>query len=219
MAARVRDFLRAHRPEGEEATALVRLEELVQRAEDLDLQQRAGIVATREASAKRARLRRALQSTLLRYLAGVGAAAPKENAALAVEFQLPRTRPTNLAFLTLARGMVDKATAQKELLMSRGMSATLLDDLAIAITAFEKTLEATRAGERDHVGATADLQAVGSAVSQHMRLLDGLVRYRFGQNPELMGAWASARGLGEPTRPKGEAEVSGVTLAVIKPAA
>jgi len=33
-------------------------------------------------------------------------------------------------------------------------------------------------------------------------LLDGLVRYRFGDNAELMGAWASARNVGDPVRPK-----------------
>ena len=208
MAARVRDFLRAHQPEGEEATALVRLEELLQRADNRHLQQRSGIVEMRAASARRAGLRRALQSTLLRYLAGLGAAAPQENVALTVEFRLPRKRPTNQALLTLARGMLDTATAHKELLVSRGMSATLLEDLAVAITDFDKTLEATRAAEREHVGATADLWAVGSEIVRHMRLLDGLVRYRFGHNPGLMSAWASARSVGEPVRPKGEAEAS-----------
>jgi len=37
-------------------------------------------------------------------------------------------------------------------------------------------------------------------------LLDGLVRYRFGDNAELMGAWASARNVHGPVRSKGEAE-------------
>jgi len=37
------------------------------------------------------------------------------------------------------------------------------------------------------------VHAVCSEISQQVRLLDGLVRYRFGDNAELMGAWASAR--------------------------
>lgn len=69
MAARVREFLRAHRTEGAEAAALVRLEDLLQRAEVLAAQQRAGVVTTRASTGKRAEVRRALQSTLLRYLA------------------------------------------------------------------------------------------------------------------------------------------------------
>ena len=30
-------------------------------------------------------------------------------------------------------------------------------------------------------------------IVERVRLLDRLVKYRFGDNPELMGAWASAR--------------------------
>jgi len=40
------------------------------------------------------------------------------------------------------------------------------------------------------------------------RLLDGLVRYRFGENAELMGAWASARNVLRSCRSKAEPEPS-----------
>jgi hypothetical protein len=43
-------------------------------------------------------------------------------------------------------------------------------------TEFEKTLEATRAGRREHVGAGADLRSVGTEIAEQVRLLDGLVR-------------------------------------------
>jgi hypothetical protein len=100
--------------------------------------------------------------------------------------------------------MLEKATAQKDLLVSRGMSETLLDDLAATIVEFEQTLEASRAGRREHVGASADLSAVGAEIAEQVRLLDGLVRYRFGDNAELMGAWASARNVLGPFRSKGD---------------
>jgi len=48
-------------------------------------------------------------------------------------------------------------------------------------------------------------------------LLDGLVRYRFGDNAELMGAWASARNVEEPFRSKAEPPAGSVTPAIIKP--
>jgi len=85
-------------------------------------------------------------------------------------------------------GMLEKATAHKELLVKRGMSEQLITDITAAIAEFEQTLEATRAGRREHVGASADLDSVVSEISQQVRLLDGLVRYRFGDNVELMGA-------------------------------
>ena len=224
MAVRVRDFLRAHRTEGNqgggaEAAASARLEELLARAEVLAAQQRAGVVAQRGSTAQRAGVRRALQSQLLRYLSAVGRVAARQNTELGAQFRLPATRATNQAFLTLARGMLTKATEQKDLLVSRGMSEQLLDDLAAALTAFEQTLEATRAARREHVGASADLDAVFSEISQQVRLLDGLVRYRFGDNAELMGAWASARNVEGPFRSKAEPAAGSVTPAIIKPAA
>jgi len=88
--------------------------------------------------------------------------------------------------------MPREATAQKELFVSRGMSPTLLDALAGALGEFEKTLEASREGRRTHVGASADLKAVAAEIKEQVRVLDGLVRFRFGENAELMGAWASA---------------------------
>ena len=51
------------------------------------------------------------------------------------------------------------------------------------------------------------------------QLHDGLVRYRFGENAELMGAWASARNVEGPFRSKAEPPAGSVTPAIIKPAA
>ena len=223
MAVRVRDFLRAHRAEGipeggGEAVALARLEELLARAQVLAAQQRAGVLAWRGSTAQRAVVRHALQSQLLTYLSAVGRVAARGNTELGAHFQLPATRATNQAFLTLGRGMLQKAIEQKELLVSRGMSEQLLDDLAAALTQFERTLEATRAARREHVGASADLESVAAEVSLQVRLLDGLVRYRFGDNAELMGAWASVRNVVGPIRSKGEPVAGAITPAVVKAA-
>jgi len=168
--------------QGAEAAGLARLEELIARAEALAGQQRAGVVARRGSTEQRAEVRRALQSQLLKYLSAVGRVAAKGNTELARSSGCrPRARPTRHSSRWL--GDVNKATEQKELLGSRGMSEKLLDDLAAALTQFEHTLEATRAAKREHVGASADLDSVVSEISQQVRLLDGLVRYRFGGTP------------------------------------
>ena len=211
MAERVRDFLQAHRAEGiqgAEATACDRLEELLARVEVLSAQQRAGIVATRAATEMRAEVRRALRSKLLLYLSAVGGVAASENLELAAQFRLPRVGP-NQAFVTMARGMLEKATAHKELLVKRGMSETLIADITAAIEEFDQTLEATRAGRREHVGASADLRAVMAEVSEQVKVLDGVVRYRFGDNAELMGAWASVHSVLGPFRTHTEPQVGG----------
>src|SRR2546427_375719 len=61
---------------------------------------------------------------------------------------------------------------------------------------------ATRAAKREHIGASADLEAVAAEVAEQVKVLDGLVRYRFGDDAELMGAWASARNVLGPFKPK-----------------
>ena len=203
MAERVRDFLRAHRTQGDETT-LGRLEALLERVDVLALQQRAGLVEMRASTTRRARVRRELQSTLLHYLSGVARLAAMENTGLAVPFKLPRIRVPDLAFLTLARGMLEKATELSDLFVSHGMSAELLDHLAAALAEFERTLEATRAAQREHVGATADLWAVAAQISRQVRVLDGFVRYRFWDQAELRAAWLGARKVGGQGRAKAE---------------
>ena len=117
------------------------------------------------------------------------------------QFRLERGG-SDQAFLTAARRMLEKAAAQKELLVKQGMPASLFDDLTAALGEFEKTLEASRAGRRRHVGPTRDLLAVTDQIVGQVRVLDGLVRYRFGDNAELMGAWATARNVIGPIRSK-----------------
>jgi len=72
------------------------------------------------------------------------------------------------------------------------------------------------------------VRALAGEITEQVRLLDGLVRYRIGDDAKLMTAWASARNhslcsgqavLG-PFRSRGEAEAGGgETPGVVKPAA
>ncbi|HLZ46652.1 MAG TPA: hypothetical protein VKQ05_13340 [Gemmatimonadales bacterium] len=202
MAARVRDFLRTHKLDGVgEGQGLAKLEELVTRAERLANQQQGGLVARQAATLQRAEIRDMLSTKLLRYLRAAGAVAARGNVELAAHFRLPR-RASHQAFLTSARGMLETGLAQKDVLVGEGMSATLLDDLAAKLAEFETTLEASRAGRRQHVEASADLEAVSTEIVDRVRMLDGLVRYRFGDNPALMEGWESARDVLGPFRSK-----------------
>ena len=210
MAGRVREFLRAHKTDGVgEGLGLAKLEELIARADALDAQQRAGVVATRSSTKHREGLRRALQSKLLLYLRALGGLGDPEHGDVAVQFQVPPSNASQQALLTTTREMLEKATAAKDVLLSRGMPPALLDDLALTLGEFEKTIETTRAGRRDHVGASAELQAVAAEIKKQVRALDGMVRYRFGDNAELMGAWRSARNVLGPFKTKNEPEAGG----------
>jgi hypothetical protein len=210
MAVRVRDFLRAHKTDAVgEGLGLAKLEELIQRAELLGAQQRAGVAVARASREQREKLRRELQSTLLLYLRAVGELAAQDDSQLVDQFRFPPSNTSNQALLEAARGMLGKATDHKDVLLNHGMSPALVDALADAVTEFEKTLEASREGRRGHVGASADLQAVAAEIKAQIRVLDGLVRFRFGEDPELMAAWKSARNVLGPFKTKNEPEAGG----------
>jgi alkyl sulfatase BDS1-like metallo-beta-lactamase superfamily hydrolase len=199
MAARVRDFLRAHQMDGVgQGLGLAKLEQLLERGENLATQQRTGVAVARAATKQRQEIRRVLQPKILGYLSVVGAVAATQNAELAQQFRMPPANATHQALLTTSRAILEKATAQKEVLVSLGMSEHVLEELATALGQYEQTLEATSAGRREHVGARADLKTVAAEISEQLRLLDKVVRYRFGDNSELMGAWESARNVAGP---------------------
>jgi hypothetical protein len=149
MAGRVRDFFRAHKTDGVgEGLGLAKLEELITRAEVLDAQQRAGLVVSRSSAKQRRELRHALQSKLLLYLRALGALVETEHGELAVQFQFPPSNSSHQALVTAARGMLEKATAQKDVLLARGMPPALLDDLAA-------TLGRAREDDRGHASGPA----------------------------------------------------------------
>jgi hypothetical protein len=210
MAERVRDFLRAHKTDGVgEGLGLAKLEELLSRAQVLAGQQRVGVAMTRQATKHRVEVRRALQRKLLRYLRVVGRVAAKQNGELANEFPLPPSNASDKALVTAAQATLEKATARKDVLVSLGMSPQVVDDLGKALGEFERTLEASREGRREHVGASADLEVIGAEIAEQVELLDGVVQYRFGDDAELMGAWASARNVLGPFKPKEQAPGEG----------
>ena len=60
--------------------------------------------------------------------------------------------------------------------------------------------DASRAGQREPEEASADLLTVADQIVEQVQVLDGLVRFRFGDDPKLMEAWATARSVLEPLR-------------------
>ena len=126
--------VRCTRAGNDEGLGLSRLEGLPQRAEVLTDQQRAGLLAKRSSTKRRRSLRGALHSKLLLYLRAVSAVAATENEEMATQFQMPPSNASHQAFITMGRGMLEKATANKELLVQRGLSGQLLDDLAKTLT-------------------------------------------------------------------------------------
>jgi hypothetical protein len=142
---------------------------------------------------RRQGLRRRLHGGLLRHLVTIARDAAGENPALAEMFQLPASNATHKAFQTLARKMLEQGQAQKELFAKHGLADKLLDDLAAAVDEFDASVAETNEGKQGHVLARAELDTVSDEVINLVGMLDGLNRYRFDRDPQLLAAWESAK--------------------------
>ena len=217
MAVRVRDFMRAHpSTDANYAAVLAQLEELITRIEALARQQQDGTVTAHASTVRRRVLRWRLHHELLRHLVTVADIAAAEQPGLAQRYAMPKGHETNETFRTLARRLLVQGQAEKDVLAKHGLADKLLEDLAAAVEEFDGSVAQSNEGRRGHVGAVAELQAVGDEVMQLVEMLDGLNRYRFGGRAELIAAWESARNV--VAGPRG-AEAPASTEGDVRPAA
>jgi len=193
MATRALEFSRGH-PDTSPGyiAAVTRLEERLARADQLATQQREGLLDVRAATARKQELRRAMRQAHLAHLAQVGKAAARDVPELAQKFVFRPGTTTYLAFRTAARGMAAEAESQKEVLVKHGLADTVLANLVQALDQFDAAVEQGSEGRQAHVGASAELRAVADEVVQVVRVMDGLNRYRFMSDAELLAAWESA---------------------------
>ena len=193
MAGRALGFSRANPDESAGyAAALARLEQLVTRADLLADQQLNGIRAVRNATAKKAELRRLIKSAHMGHLSNIARIAAREVPELPQKFALPRRGSTYLAFRTVARTMAAEALSRKEILVGHGLVETVLDDLNAAIAKFDAAVDQGTEGRRAHVGASAELETLANEIMELVNAMDGLNRYRFAGDAERLAAWESA---------------------------
>ena len=50
-----------------------------------------------------------------------------------------------------------------------------------------------RAARLDHIGARVDLEDITRELTDTVKVVDGMVRYGFGDNPEVMAEWKAAK--------------------------
>lgn len=178
-----------------------RLEALLTRADALAVREREGLMVERAAVARRLQFCDAL-TRQLRHLSRVGTLAAKDDPSLTTLFKLPNSRGPHLALLAVANAMRDSVVAHQPALIALGLGEQFLANLTSAIEGFESAGTLVHSGRRDHVGARADLVAISTELMDLVRILDGVNRERFASDADLLAAWASARNLLGPMRPK-----------------
>lgn len=200
MANRVREFTRAHAAdEPGYVPVLAKFDELLTRAFGIVARQIEGQVAARVARARRDDLRQVVHSQLVHYLVAVGSVAARDQTELSLRFRLPGSNVSNTAFLASVKNLLTAAEGQRELLLQDGMMPSLLEDLNKLVVEFETAVERKDAARRNHIGARVDLEDITAELVEQINVLDGVTRYRFGKDPEVMAEWKAARQiLGQP---------------------
>jgi hypothetical protein len=193
MAARVLEFARLHPdPSPAFVAAVARLQERLDRADQLDRQFMDGRSALRVASARKVELRRRILRVHLRHLASVAQVASAEEPELDRRFVIPPGTGTFRGFQTVASGLAAEGESRKELLLKHGLAQEVLSGLQVALDEFESAVDQGAAARLRHIGATAELVTVDQDVNQIVKVMTGLIQVRYGSQPELLVEWESA---------------------------
>jgi hypothetical protein len=221
MGARALEFSRAH-PDGSPgyAAALTRLEDRLNRAEQVAEQQRLGIVHVRAATVRKRDLRRTIKRDHLDHLGSVAQVAAQEVPELAQLFTLPRNANPYLAFRTAARGLAAEAESRKELLVKHGLNDTVLAGLAKALDEFDAAVDQGAKGRAAHIGASAELDTLANEIVQVVNVMAGPNRSRFAGDSDLLARWASVSNVLGTPRPEVKPTTAGpVAGGEVRPAA
>ena len=144
----------------------------------------------------------------MKHLAKVAQGAARENPELAQKFVLRPEQTPYLEFQAMARAMLAEAQGNKELLVKYGLAETLLDGMVRNVKQFDQTIEQGTEARRAHVGASAELDAIGEQIIHLVNVMDGFNRDRFAEVPEILAEWASASNVFGPIHVSGEKPVS-----------
>lgn len=194
MGVHVRDFNRTHpSADANHASVLAKLEGTITQMEGLAASQVTGVVSKGSSIVRRKDIRRRLHEGLLRHLVTVAESAAGDQPELTEEFRMPAINASHLIYRTVARTLLDKGVAHQELLLKHGLGATLLDDLRQAVDELDASVVETVEGKQRHILARSELQTLSDEVMQLVGILDGINRYRFAREPQLLAAWDRAK--------------------------
>jgi hypothetical protein len=203
MAVRVRDFSDTN-PSADPSfvSVLGRLKEAINRMVALGSRQVGGFLSRHASTVNRREIRRRLRNDLLRHLVTVARDASAEKPGLGDKFEIPGHNLSSARFYAASKAMLELGVAEKDVLITHGLSDKLLDDLAAAVAEFEASITATNTSREDHVAAGAELGKVSEDVLQLVAMMDGINRYRFRNAPHLLVAWEAAKHVVTGPQPK-----------------
>ena len=107
------------------------------------------------------------------------------------KFRFQRNLP-DANMLAKARAFETETVDYKTDFIAYGLSDTFIADLTAAANAFGASFSNTASATAEHVAATADASAKVRQGMIIVRILDGIVKNKYANNPGKLAAWLSA---------------------------
>jgi hypothetical protein len=168
-----------------------RLTQLVEQGRGLAATQREGRIEARAAVSDKRALRRAMMAGPIAHLAGVGTFAAKENSGLGLSFVFSPSTKTAAAFRTAAGSMAAAAHTHKELLITYGLSESVLDLFVQLLDKYDSAVSRAASARATQKAATKSLKEVATEIRRTVRVMDARNRLRFQNDRELLEQWIS----------------------------
>jgi hypothetical protein len=219
MGDRVSENVHANPAEDPHFLALMaQLDQLRLEAKEAARRQREGITKSRGASELKQSLQAQIRRTHLPHLAHAATSAAQEQPDILPSYRITKDARTVRGFSTIAGTMIAAAQSQHELLLKHGLVQSVLDDLVTMMERFDQAVLQGVEARRVHVGASADLEAIGDRIVRIVQTMDGFQRLRFARDPEKLAAWESASTVHAKPQPSAEeTEDPGATPSNEKP--
>ncbi len=170
----------------------------LKRVETLSTQAEAGQSDEAAMIARKIELRRQVEEDHLVHIVRIARAVTPADPELKKRFRRPKGGLGHLPFVATVRAVSAEAASRRELFVGEGLPATFVEDLDRALAQYVEAANAQSAGAAAHVGASADLEVITKELMLLVRRLNGINRYRFRDDAELLAAWNSAKDVAWP---------------------
>jgi hypothetical protein len=195
---RVRDFLSAYPMDHQPAELVAaRFAAQVERAQVLLTQRESGAAASKASTARRRTLKTDMVGGPLRHVNRITKAVDRDEPGR-VKVRANVGKLGHEDFQATARAISQDVEAEKGLYLQHGLSEESLEELNTMLAQYDTAVVEGNAGRRASTGATAELKVVTRDLMRMLQQLDGIIMYRYRDQPEVLGAWQSARNIAWP---------------------
>ena len=195
VTVRSLDILEDHPPASEaEGEARKLLAEKVTVMRDMTAARETGKAAGQKASGRRKLLAEEIVNFIARPLLAVAKVTHAGFPERIRRYRVPNRHVLDTEeFLAASTALYELALSEKDALLAHGLPPTLLGEFEASLAEYVALPAEASAGKNAATKAQDTLEKTAQEMLDLIQYLDGLMRYRFKDQPELLAAWATAR--------------------------